>query len=577
MKFNPMIVALLVLLAAATANSQPYAYIANSGTRNISVVDTADDTITATIPLPDTLPNVHPYAYGITVGPSGQYVYVGLQDTNEVTVIDTARNAVVKRISMGGYSPAGLAVDASESRLYVAAKQSNLLLIYDITGIGAELVSAVAVSDQVSSLEGVVLSPAGDRAYVANSLADSVAVVSLEDANVESVIELGSGFRPMALAISADGDKLYAAGLYGGFVKLDMSLSPVGKSFQSIPGGVLSLAISSDGSRVYAPSNTLDILSGITTDPLAVSWYPLAAGPRGISVTPDGSKLYVTMNTATYGNSVKVFDTGSNTVTKTIPLPADSRPTSIGNFIGPVFPYTITTIQGPNCTIVPSGVIAVNSLGRRFDVAATSGQCEVAVDGAYVGMPSAYAFSNVAGNHTIDVRQASPGSYCTLTVDPTGLPNRYLVSSPFGIGLQSYSAKFLCGTLVSLQANPGSVASGWGGACSGTGGSICSLLMDSDKHAFATVSYNPPICPVKIGQSCYASIDEAINAASSGDLIRVSATYVGGGISTGGGPTGVVTVSGGWDNTFFEQSGFASLSPSTFRARCAIVLENLSF
>jgi YVTN family beta-propeller protein len=580
-----LLAAALVLASAGTSHAQPFAYSVNSGTRNVSVIDTVDNTIKATIPLPDTAQNIHPYAYGVTVGPSGQYIYVGLQDTNEVAVIDTARNTVVKRIGMGTNSPGGLAVNGSETRLYVTSHMSNLLLIYDITGSGAQLVGAVAVSDlQVSNPEGVVLSPAGDRAYVANSTADSIAVVSLDDVKGvytrESLIPLSADSKPMALAMAPDGSKLYVSRLNKSLQVINILAAPPGiTNLGGYYTGVLSLTPTPDGSKVYAPSNTNDYLMEITTDPFLpaiTGYYPLAAGPLGSSITPDGTKLYVTMNTFTYGDSVKVFSTSSNTVTATIALPVGARPTGIGNFIGPLFSYTIYATQGFNCTILPQGSILVNSRGRVFDISGSNGPCEVKVDGVSVGTPSSYAITNVASNHTIDASMAPPGVYYTLNVSTT--PGyRCLQSTPAGISCVSTSAQFLAGTSVTLSPPPGFTASNWGGNCAGAIGSTCTLVMNSDKSASVNVNNYEIPCLAKIGATCYATIDDAINGASSGDLIKVVAAYTGPGISTTGGPFGTVTISGGWDSSFMDQFWFSSVGLSTFRAACAIAVDGLSF
>jgi len=584
--------ALFSILVASQLFAQPFAYIANSGTRTVSVIDTADDTIKATIALPDTQQNIHPYPYGITVGPSGQYVYVGLQDTNEVVVIDAASNTVLKRIGLGARSPARLAVNDAETRLYVTIQQSNLLLIYDISGSGAELVTAVAVHDQqISSPEGVVLSPTGDKAYVANSLAASIAVVTLDDGNNiysrESLIDLDDGFRPMALAIAADGKRLYASGLMGLLKMIDLRDTPAGITTLNSLAGTVAMAITPDSSKVYAPSNVSDVLVEITateSSTTVTGYYPLAAGPFGISVTPDGARLYVTMNTGSYGDSVKVFSTSSNSVTKTIALPADARPTSIGDFIGPVFPHTITATQDSNCNISPLGPVAVNSKGRLFNIVASSGQCEVKVDGVSVGMPGAYAFTNVNNSdHIIDASQAPLGTYYTVTASwpdiciPEACCGGCLSSTPVGISCQSRAAQFIAGSMVFIGTTPGFTASSWTGACAGTSGNTCVLTMNSDKAIGASLACLPLTGPVYNPRlnRYYSTIPEALLEAISGDVIRVSAAYAGPGIS-GGGPVGLVTISGGWDAPFLFLSGTSNIGPSTITTT-GIIVDNLIF
>jgi YVTN family beta-propeller protein len=573
--------AICVLAAAKLVSAAPFAYVANSGTKNVSVIDTATDMVVGTpIALPDTQPTVHPYAWGVAVGASGQKVYVGLQGTNEVTVIDTATNAYTKRIGVGADSPGGLAVNDAETRLYVASNLSNTLIVIDISGTGAAEVGRVTVDDTaVSNPTGVVLNTAGDTAYVASASTGKIAVISLDEANnvYTRTATISVGGQPYGLGLSPDGTKLYAADLNGTLKIVNLADNTV----TSLPtaSGSLAVAVKSSGTRVFAPSNSTDQLFAVDPSiPEVAASYALAAGPYGISITPDGSKLYLTMNTASAGESVKVFDTTTNNVTGTIALPTGAIPTSFGNFIGPVFPYTIAASDdNANCSIAPEGVVPVNAKGRVFNVSAISGTCEVKVDGLSVGQPSAYAFTNVTGNHTIDASPAPAGTYYTLTVDWTPQSSdRWLQSNPAGININSKSAKYLAGTSVTIAANSGFAASGWTGACSSTSGGTCTLTMDSDKTVGALLNPASPGGPVKIQTqgTYYQTIDAAIAAAASNDEIRVVAAYTGTSVTTSG-TASIVKVSGGWNSDFTTQSGTSDIGDSVIIAGPGIIADNL--
>ncbi|GEM_PF-648969 len=574
MKSRSVMTAICVLAAASIAHAAPFAYVANSGTKNVSIIDTATDTVTASVPLPDTLPTVHPYAFGVTVGSSGQKVYVGLQDTNEVAVIDAATKAVIKRIGLGTDVPGGLAVNDAETRLYVTSNMSNTLIVIDISGTGASEVGRVAVDDSsISNPNGVVINAAGNKAYVSSTSTGNVAEVSLDEAgNVYSrsaVISLG-GTQPMGLALSSDGNTLYASSLSGDVraVKLaDSSVyslkDGVGDPAQ-IGTGNLALVVKADGSKVYAPSNSVDKLNAIDSsaapDIRVGSNYAVAAGPYGISATPDGSKLYITMNTSTAGETVKVFDTASNTVTATISLPPGAKPTSFGSFVGPLLPYTITASATPACTISPSGSVPVNAKGRLFTIANPTGACDVTVDGAAAGTLSSYNFTGLTGNHTISAVPAAGGTYYTLTVDwSPNSSDRWLYSTPAGISLNVKSAKFLSGTSVTLKANSGFSALNWSGACTGVAnGQDCTITIDGDK----SVGVGNPVVlsagsvggPIKnVTKSVYAAvITDIFSAASTGDEIRVSAKYTSGGTTNGS--AAYVILSSGWDDSYATQT-----------------------
>lgn len=79
----------LVLLLPAAANAQN-AYITNLNDNTVSVIDTATNTVTATIA-------VGKAPYGVAVTPDGTKTYVtnSSDSSNGVSVIDTASNTVI--------------------------------------------------------------------------------------------------------------------------------------------------------------------------------------------------------------------------------------------------------------------------------------------------------------------------------------------------------------------------------------------------------------------------------------------------------------------------------------------------
>lgn len=564
MKFRSLMTAICVLATANIVSAAPFAYIANSGTKNVTVIDTATNAIVTNVALPDdngaTLPN--PYAYGVTVGASGQYAYVGLQDTNEVAVIDTATNTVVKRISLGTDSPGGLAVNAAETRLYVASNKSNTLIVINITGSGATEVGRVTVdTSSVSNPEGVVLSPDGLKAYVANSSKGSIAEISIDETNNiftrTNLIALGANSQPSGLTINSTGTKLYAASINGTASMINTATRAV--TDLPVGTGTVSVAITPDNSKIYAPSNSLDkiyVIDG-SADTVSGTTYAATAAPKGSSVTPDGAKLFLTMNAATSGNTVQVFNTANlSTAPAVITLPVGALPNSMGDFIGPVFPYTITSTNGTDCTISPLGTIPVNSFGRSFSITPTTGACEVKIDGVSVGQPAVYQFTDVAANHTIDASQATQTPYYTLTCDWITSVGGYLVSNPVGISQLSKSAQFTSGSTVTLSPAPGTQvqAGSWTGSCAGSG-ATCILTMDADKTCGAVIIAAGLGGKVKneTKGSYHDTCAEAFAAATTGDYIKLSTEISS--CTTTGTSTVTVRVSSQWDKNGYSQKG----------------------
>jgi len=75
----------LLLLPTPGAHGTPFAYITNNGSNNVSVIDTASNTVITTVAV-GILPT------GVAVNPAGTRVYVTNYSANTVSVLDTAHN-----------------------------------------------------------------------------------------------------------------------------------------------------------------------------------------------------------------------------------------------------------------------------------------------------------------------------------------------------------------------------------------------------------------------------------------------------------------------------------------------------
>lgn len=106
-----------IFLSAAQA--APFAYIANSGSNSVSVIDTATNTVVATV-------GVGLVPYRVAVNPAGTRVYVTNNGGNNVSVIDTSSNTVVATIPVGSgvvTAPHGIAVNPAGTRVLLGRKR----------------------------------------------------------------------------------------------------------------------------------------------------------------------------------------------------------------------------------------------------------------------------------------------------------------------------------------------------------------------------------------------------------------------------------------------------------------------
>ena len=113
----PLLGLLLALALSAAAHAAPVAYITNQFSNNVSVIDTASNSVVATVPVGST-------PFGVAVTPDGAFVYVANRDSNNVSVIASASNSVVATVPVGS-GPVGVAVTPDGAFVYVANRDSN--------------------------------------------------------------------------------------------------------------------------------------------------------------------------------------------------------------------------------------------------------------------------------------------------------------------------------------------------------------------------------------------------------------------------------------------------------------------
>jgi YVTN family beta-propeller protein len=107
-------------------------YVANSNDNTVSVIDTATNNVTATVPVGNGGRGHHGgnYPYGVAVSPDGTKVYVTNEGSNTVSVIDTATNNVTASVPVG-INPQGIAVTPEGTEVYVVNSNDNTISVID--------------------------------------------------------------------------------------------------------------------------------------------------------------------------------------------------------------------------------------------------------------------------------------------------------------------------------------------------------------------------------------------------------------------------------------------------------------
>lgn len=168
---------------------------------------------------------------------------------------------------------------------------------------------------------GVVVSPDGERAYVANYFAIGAAesLVSVIDARTATEIAtIPVGLQPRGIAISADGKTLFVANATSGAVSI-VDTEALVETVRVPTGAGATVAIPSpDGSAVYVTNQNEDTISRIDLSDLSVLTVPSGDQPSGLAVHPSGDFVYVA---AEKDDAIEVVDPDTLAVVARIPVP----------------------------------------------------------------------------------------------------------------------------------------------------------------------------------------------------------------------------------------------------------------
>lgn len=247
------------------------------------------NTVVATIPV-----GVNPAGLAITSDSRTAYVAnnnnYGIAGQDSISVLDLKHNLLAQTITHPSFDePYTITLGITSHKAYVTNSNSTTITIINTMNN-----TVCGIIDGFDGPSGMVITPAGNRAYVNNyggpegvqsGNGRSVRVVDL---NSNSIIgaPICVGLAPAALAISPDGAFVYVINYVDGN-----------------PGtGTMSV--------IDTSSNTV------------IATIPNFSGPFAIAITPNGRYAYVTNfgsnNFAPFGTTVSIVDLNSNMIIDTV-------------------------------------------------------------------------------------------------------------------------------------------------------------------------------------------------------------------------------------------------------------------
>ncbi len=163
-----------------------FIYVACLDGQALAIIDTATNTLAQTLMLPA---NVHPYS--VVLGKEGRYLYVTDNFFGRVIVVDTQKQDDPAHALVGdaaaGQQPALLAIAPDGKHIYVTDSVGTLAVL-DLSAdpIHPKLVKTVPVGQ---GAHGVAVSPDGRYVIVANVYADSLSVLDTTSNTVIATIK----------------------------------------------------------------------------------------------------------------------------------------------------------------------------------------------------------------------------------------------------------------------------------------------------------------------------------------------------------------------------------------------------
>lgn len=292
------------------------AYVTNQDGGNVSVIDTATNTVIDTITA-----GSHPS--GVSITPDGRQVYVG-NWFYDVSVIDTTLGAVTATIP--GFNSFGTAVTPDGNFTYI----TNLGGSCTVTVVETATNTVVTHVDVGGCLSGggaydLAVTPDGAYVYLASWWGNSVSVIDTATNTLYAVF--GVGNRPQGIAITPDGTLAYVTVEDDNQVKvIDIATNTVIHTIE-VGSGPFGVAITPDGALAYVTILGDEQVIAIDIATQTVVQTLTVGTPAGIAVTPDGAHAYVAN---ILDNQVSVIELSTNTVVAAVDVGVSPYAIAIG-------------------------------------------------------------------------------------------------------------------------------------------------------------------------------------------------------------------------------------------------------
>jgi len=339
----------LSLVSMASAHAQQFAYVAHQGSNNVSVINTAANTVGHTV-------TVGAQPEGIAITPDGDFAYVTNSNWSNVSVINTATNTVIATVTVGN-RPRGIAIRPDGAFAYVANWSSDSVSVINTTT--NTVIATVAVGDVPF---GIAITPDGAFAYVTNFSSNNVSVINTATNTLHTTVTVG--FQPSGVAVTPDGAYAYVTNISSHNVSVINTATNTVVATVTVGLGPAGIAIMPNGAFAYVTNQGTDDVSVVNTATnTVIATVAVGDVPFGIAITPDGAFAYAAN---VFSNSVSVINTATNTVVATVGVGINPVGIAITPDASLIASYPLTSsfkdeLGGPD--LVPNGAGVLGAEG----------------------------------------------------------------------------------------------------------------------------------------------------------------------------------------------------------------------
>ncbi len=368
----------------------PLAYITNSGSNTVSVINTVSNTVIASFA-------TGKQPQSVCVSTDGLRLYVTNITDGSVSVFSAATNALIANVTIGT-NPNAVAVSPDNTRVYVSS--GNQVIVIDAQ------TDAVIKTINVGTLAtGIAVSPDGKLIYAVCYAAEAVYVINSSTNAVVTIIPVGGS--PYGVCFSPDGSRAYVTNEGSGTVSVINTATNSVSATINVGVDPIGIVVSPDGKQIYVAndgSTLVNVINAATN--VITATITVGSNPFGLSLTPDGQFLYVSND---FSNNVSVISTTTNKVVSTIAV--GTNPRSFGNFI-----------SGPGCPGLPvTFTITVNPSAAQPTITASNSTGSItACQGTASASPQLQQFTISGSNLSGDVTATAPAGF-EIATSSTGV------------------------------------------------------------------------------------------------------------------------------------------------------------